>query len=82
MMQSLDLHRTPARPAAALAKPGTWPSCALEPRELGVTCMAIGKENQAGRAFGFGGVAIHRDSIIGQDRRDQEDQRGRAVACA
>lgn len=82
MMQSLDLHRTYARPAAAQAKPGTWPSCALEPREPGFTTPAIGKDNGAASASAPGGTAIHRDSIFGQDRRYGHNQRGRAVACA
>lgn len=82
MMQSLALPRTHTLPAAAQARPGTWPACAPEPREPGFLGTAIGKDNRAEGAFGVGRMAIHHDGILGRDRRDEKDQRGRAVACA
>lgn len=82
MMQSLALHRTQTAPAAAQALPGTWAACAPEPRDPGFPGTAIGKANRADSAFGVGRVAIHRDGFIGRDRRYENDQRGRAVACA
>jgi hypothetical protein len=82
MMQSLALHRTQTPPAAAQARPGTWAACAPEPREPGLAGTAIGKANRAEGAFGVDRMAIHRDGFIGRDRRYENDQRGRAVACA
>ena len=82
-MQSLDLQRMHARPAAAQARPGTWPSCAQEPGAPAGAVTAAGTGYGTGYASACGGTEIHRDGgIFGQDRRDQEDQRGRAVACA
>lgn len=82
-MQSLDLHRTYARPAAVQALPGTWPSCAQEPRDPGFATRTLGTGTSTGCATGLGGTAIHQDiGIIGRDRRDEDNQRGRAVACA
>lgn len=82
MLQRSALHRTYARPAAAQARPGTWPACALEPREPGFPVANIGKADGAGRGSAMSGTAIHRGGIFGQDRRYGDNQRGRAVACA
>ena len=71
MMQTPTLHAIDARPAAALAVPGTRPSCAENPPSIG------------GGGYGFGFDRIrHSNRKGGQDRRYQKDQRGRAVACA
>lgn len=66
-----NLYAIDARPAAVLAVPGTWPSCAEDPPASG----------KGGRRPGFGGIR-HSNGRSGQDRRYQKDQRGRAVACA
>ena len=82
MMQAPHLHTTNALPAAEWAVPGTRPSCAVEPRgPLGIAAPAdYGSKAARGRSVEAN--RIHRIGTFGQDRRDQEDQRGRAVACA
>ena len=76
MMQSLDLHRTIAQPAAAQALPGMRPACAPEPRAPGFVVSATGKGNRTGRAFGVSGTASDRGRISGRHRRDKDNQRG------
>lgn len=81
MMQSLDLHRTHARPAAVLALPGTRPSCAVEPRVPGFFAPCAGNSGRAATGS-LEGIRSGGIPKIKQDRRYERDQRGRAVACA
>jgi hypothetical protein len=76
MMQAPTLHATNAKPAAYLVVPGTRPSCADHPRAGADGIGGCAIEPGCGRVDGY---PIQR---IGQDRRDETDQRGRAVACA
>lgn len=81
-MQAPHLHATNALPAAERAVPGTWPSCAVEPRVAPGIAAPADYGSKAERGLGSDAIGIHRFGRFGQDRRDQEDQRGRAVACA
>ncbi len=83
-MQAPSLHRTDALPAADLAAPGTWPSCAVKPRvPSSIAAPADGEGSLAGRGSGLAGTRIHRTGTFGKAKQDrQDDQRGRAVACA
>lgn len=79
VMQVPSFNANDTRPAADLAVPGAWGSCAVEPLH---PATAIGK---GGRACGGRGArSIHpkRNQQFGQDRRYGNNQRGRAVACA
>lgn len=75
----LPTHLAPnARRAADLAVPGTWASCAVNPRApLFTDAPYFGEDGRGGSSLGTGRIGWIRR--IGQD---QKDQRGRAVACA
>jgi hypothetical protein len=82
LTQVSRLHAIDAQPAAVTAVPGTWPSCAPEPRmgSLGTSSEIRGSE---GSAFGTNGIGLHSiPTQFGRDRRYGKNQRGRAVACA
>jgi hypothetical protein len=75
---TFNAHHTP--PAAGMALPGTWPSCAVEPRAPLHPCASVGTGRRQQGKIGSGTGDSWSIAKIGQDRR-YTDQRGRAVAC-
>lgn len=73
---------TDTRPAALVAKPGTWPSCAVEARAPLHPGAFTGKGARTSGGLGSRSIPPHSIEKFGQDRRYGKIQRGRAVACA
>jgi hypothetical protein len=81
-MQAPTPHATNARPAALLALPGRGASCADHPRAPRFPAASAGAIGGRSKGPGYGRICGDSIRKLGQDRRYQKDQRGRAVACA